>query len=262
MSNKFVSIKRRIGKSLTLKDQTFIYMALSEKKFDPRKGVSKPNSSRGLDQPTFNERHATNQFNHLMKQIAKKSLETQTAIGEWNSLRFTTSGVSSRDNAVNTVDRLPQGSQSLNVAKERFSNAIVSRQTDISPFGSATGYSSLGANFTDSEAEQGDVNSSSYSFTFYLKSASSTREIRKKIMSSAQKCSLRCDKLSKYEFKIIKLYPALAQELPESTRIVFCVEIIKSKGQKNLKGLKFNLLNGDTRLYNSLATYFLSVINL
>jgi hypothetical protein len=237
-------------------------MALSEKKFDPHRVVSKPNSSIALDPPTFNERHATNQFNHLMKQIAKKSLETQTTIEEWNSLRFATSGVSSRDNDANTVDRLPQGSQSLNLAKEMFSIATVSRQIDISPFGSSTGYSSSGPSFANSEAEQGDINSSSSSFTFYLKSASSTREIRKKIMASAQKCSLRCDKLSKYEFKIIKLYPALAQELPESTRIVFCVEIIKLKGQKNLKGLTFNLLKGNTRLYKSLATYFLSAINL
>ncbi len=99
----------------------------------------------------------------------------------------------------------------------------------------------------------------SASFTCDTTSSKSTKEIKKKIISAAQKCSLQCDKVSKYEFKMTLLNNASD---PTSEKIVFDIEIVKMKDFKNLKGLTFKRLEGDIWRYKSIAETFLSHLKL
>lgn len=95
----------------------------------------------------------------------------------------------------------------------------------------------------------------SSSFKCDTTSSKSTKEIKKKILSAAQKCSMQCDKMSKYEFKMTK--QQLNDEIcPSFEKIVFDIEIVKMKDFKNLKGLRFKRVEGDIWAYKTVAESF------
>jgi serine/threonine protein kinase len=101
----------------------------------------------------------------------------------------------------------------------------------------------------------------SSSFKCDTTSSKSTKEIKKKIISAAQKCSIQCDKVSKYEFKLTK--QQLNDEInPVLEKIVFDIEIVKMKDFKNLKGLRFKRLEGDIWAYKTIAESFLISLKL
>jgi hypothetical protein len=107
--------------------------------------------------------------------------------------------------------------------------------------------------------EQRNIRISS-SFKCDTTSSKSTKEIKKKIISAAQKCSVQCDKVSKYEFKLTK---QLNDEInPSLEKIVFDIEIVKMKDFKNLKGLRFKRLEGDIWAYKTIAESFLISLKL
>jgi hypothetical protein len=120
---------------------------------------------------------------------------------------------------------------------------------------------STAEDFSTSEApeQQRNIKLSS-SFNCDTTSSKSTKEIKKKIISAAQKCSLHCDKVSRYEFKITMLDND--EDQPSLEKIVFDIEIVKMKDFKNLKGLKFKRLEGDIWAYKTIATNLLAALNL
>lgn len=144
-------------------------------------------------------------------------------------------------------------------AKNIYRNIRASDQDGASSNRSSSENSTAEWISSSSDPEQRNIKLSS-SFNCETTSSKSTKEIQKLIYSTAQKCSLHCDKVSRYEFKLIKLN----ENEPDASRekIVFEVEIVKMKVFKNLKGLKFKRLEGDIWLYKNAAKDFLIALNL
>ncbi len=78
------------------------------------------------------------------------------------------------------------------------------------------------------------------------------KEIKKHIATTALKCSLECEKVSRYSFKLHK----------QEVKVVFDIEIVKMKDFKNLKGLKFKRLEGDIWQYKQVVTEFADTLRL
>lgn len=107
---------------------------------------------------------------------------------------------------------------------------------------------------TSSDSEQRNLKLSS-SFKCDTTSSKSTKDIKKQIILAAQKCSLQYDKTSHYLYK-------LSKAVDDSEKVLIDVEIVKMKGFKNLKGLKFKRLEGDIWQYKNVMASFMKALNL
>jgi serine/threonine protein kinase len=103
-------------------------------------------------------------------------------------------------------------------------------------------------------SEQRNLKLSS-SFKCDTTSSKSTKEIKKQIISAAQKCSLQYERVSRYEYKISKA-------VDDADKVLINVEIVKMKGFKNLKGLTFKRVEGDIWQYKNVMSSFMNSINL
>ncbi len=123
----------------------------------------------------------------------------------------------------------------LNTQKHASLDASVSSQPDTPSLSTSDG---IEANHVD------------YHKLSSTTSSKSTREIKKQIATAALKCSLECEKVSRYSFKLHE----------REFNVVFDVDIVKMKDFK--KGLKFKRLEGDIWQYKQIVTEFLDTIRL
>eukprot|EP00029_Vermamoeba_vermiformis_P007378 TRINITY_DN317_c0_g1_i5.p1 TRINITY_DN317_c0_g1~~TRINITY_DN317_c0_g1_i5.p1 ORF type:complete len:642 (+),score=103.51 TRINITY_DN317_c0_g1_i5:55-1980(+) len=199
------------------------------------------------------------QLDSIINDIAKNSKATQKKIlkrkvTDKKAKRNTISGTpTSSGEKINfdalVMDRDPSGLWTFNKIHEDSPQNTI-RSLNSSSNGAAAA--------SEGDSEQRNFKLSS-SFKCDTTSSKSSKEIKKKIISAAQKCSLQCDKVSKYEFKLTKLNN---EADPSLEKIVFSIEIVKMKDFKNLKGLKFKRLEGDIWRYKNIASSFLQSLSL
>jgi serine/threonine protein kinase len=199
------------------------------------------------------------QLDQIINDISKNSRSTQKKIlkrkiADKKAKRNTISGTPTSSGETINFDA-DQGplTWKLNKILEN-SPQQTGRSLNSSSNGAAAG--EVAANGVDSEQRNFKLSSS---FKCDTTSSKSTKEIKKKIISASQKCSVQCDKVSKYEFKLTKQLNAAD---PSLEKIVFDIEIVKMKDFKNLKGLKFKRHEGDIWAYKTIASTFLKSLSL
>jgi len=195
------------------------------------------------------------QLDHIIDQIVKNSNETQRTLVFNRRTKRNTISISNQiidefkieiptESPKSTViPRLHPPPQSLQTSYKIVPSLVSSSATAGEP-----------SRRNSSEVEQRNLKLSS-SFKCDTTSSKPSKEIKKKIVSAALKCSLQCEKVSHYLFK---LYNTVENE----NQVMFDIEVVKMKGFKNLKGLKFRRLEGDIWEYKTIASNFLTELNL